>query len=225
MKATMPILCLTLLGMIPYGRQAGTGYQSEFPVEKGRLRAAGANPYFPLVPGYRLIYQSGKETVTTTVLNETRKIDGVDTRVVEDRETRNGTLTELTRDYYAADPATGDVYYFGEDVDVYKGGKVIGHEGAWLSGVGGAKFGMFLPGNPSVGMKFYQEQAPGIALDRIEILSISERISAPAGTFEKCVHVRESSPIEKGLSDSKWYAPGIGCVMDGTMPLVKLERP
>jgi cytoskeletal protein CcmA (bactofilin family) len=37
-------------------------------------------------------------------------VDGVETRVVEDRETRNGQLIELTRDYYAADRVTGDVY-------------------------------------------------------------------------------------------------------------------
>lgn len=58
-----------------------------------------------------------------TVLNETKMVDGVETRVIEDRETKNGQLIELPRDYYAIDSAKNDVYYFGEDVDVYKNGK------------------------------------------------------------------------------------------------------
>jgi hypothetical protein len=141
--------------------------------------------------------------------------------VVEDREMKNGALVELTHDYYAIDSATNDVYYFGEDVDVYKNGKVVSHEGSWLSGVKGAKFGLMMPGNPKPGQRFYQEQAPGVGMDRTEILAVNEKVTTPAGTFERCVHVVETSPIEKGLKDHKWYAPGVGQVRDGRMPLVK----
>jgi hypothetical protein len=221
MKRILLFVFLTLLALSSFGLQRD--FRSDFQVDQSSLRPSGTNLYFPLDPGCRLTYQSGKETITTTVLNETRMIDGVETRAVEDRETKNGVLTELTRDYYAVDPASGDVYCFGEDVDVYKDGKVIGHEGAWLSGIGRARFGLMMPGNPMVGMKFYQEQAPKIAMDRIEILSVLERVTTPAGTFEKCVHVRETSPLEMSLSDDKWYAQGIGCVQDGLIPLVKIE--
>jgi hypothetical protein len=98
----------------------------------------GSNPYFPLTPGYRLSYKHGAEEDTLTVLNEVKPIDG-ETRVVEDRETKNGQIVELMRDYYAIDFATNDVYYFGEDVDVCKNGKVLSHEGSWLSGMKGAR--------------------------------------------------------------------------------------
>ena len=57
-------------------------------------------------------------------------------------------LVELTRDYYAIDAATTDVYYFGEEVDVYKNGKVVSHEGSWLSGEKAARFGLMMPGAP-----------------------------------------------------------------------------
>jgi hypothetical protein len=155
------------------------------------------------------------------VLNETRLIDGVETRVVEDRETKNGQVTELTRDYYAIDSMTNDVYYFGEAVDVYKNGKVAGHEGSWLSGEGGAKFGLMMPGKPEPGRRFYQEQAPAVGMDRAEVVSVTEKVVTPAGTFEKCVHTIETSPIEKGLRDHKWYAAGVGPVRDGKMLLIK----
>ena len=75
--------------------------------------AAGANPYFDLTPGHRWTYKNGNTTETITVLQETKTIDGVETRVVEDRESMNGRLVELTRDYDALDPAPNDLYYCG----------------------------------------------------------------------------------------------------------------
>lgn len=195
-------------------------FQSAFPVDKKTLGVTGNNPYFPLTPGYRLSYRHNQDTEVVTVLAVTRTIDGVLCRVVEDRELKNGQLAELTRDYYAVDSATGDVYYMGEDVDVYKSAKVVSHEGAWLSGVNGAKFGMMLPGHPKVGQKFFQEQAPGIGMDRIEVKSITEKIATPAGQFHDCILVEETTPLEKGVKDRKWYAKGVGPVKDSEMLLV-----
>ncbi len=200
--------------MATLAAQPAKNFQSDFAVEKKNLGIAGNNPYFPLTPGYVLSYRHGKDTDTLTVLSEIKVIDGVQTRVVEDRESKNGALVELTRDYYAIDSATNDVYYMGEDVDVYKSGKVVSHEGAWLSGVKGAKFGLMMPGTPKAGHKFYQEQAPGVGMDRAEILSVDEKITTPAGTFEHCVHTVEGR-------DHKWYAPGVGPVRDAEMLLVK----
>jgi hypothetical protein len=202
-----------------------SGWRSNLPVDKKILASTGANPYFVLTPGVRFYYEHGKDTDTVTVLNETKVIDGVVTRSVEDRETKNGQLAELTHDYYAIDPATKDVYYFGEDVDVYKGGKVVGHEGAWLSGMKGAKFGMMMPGAIKVGQKFYQEQAPGVGMDRAEVVAVGETVTTPAGTFKNCVHTKETSALEKGMADHKWYAPGVGMVKEGEFVLVKIERP
>lgn len=198
-------------------------WRSVFPVDKKALSATGSSAYFVLTPGYRLHYAHGKDTVTTTVLNATKPIDGVETRAVEDRETKNGRLAEVTRDYYAIDRATGDVYYFGEDVDAYKNGKIAGHGGSWLSGIQGARFGMMMPGAVKAGQKFYQEYAPGRAMDRAEIVAVGETVATPAGTFTNCVHVKETSAIERAV-DHKWYAPGVGLVKDGELLLVRIER-
>jgi hypothetical protein len=199
-------------------------WQANFPVDKKMLSATGTNQYFVLTPGFRLYYEHRKDTVTTTVLNETKIVDGVETRAVEDRETKNGQLVELTRDYYAVDRNTGDVYYFGEDVNTYKNGKLAGHEGAWLSGVQGARFGMMMPGAVKVGLKFYQEQAPRVAMDRAEVVAVGETVTTPAGTFTNCVHMKETSALEKGMADHKWYAPGVGLVKDGEFVLVRVEK-
>jgi hypothetical protein len=224
MSYTLLSIGLLVVGVGTLAAQPAKDWQAVFAVDKKILGVKGANPYFNLTPGYTLSYRHGKDTDTLTVLNETKTIDGVETRVVEDREMKNGQLIELTRDYYAIDSVTNDVYYLGEDVDVYKNGKVTGHEGAWLSGVNGAKFGMMMPGAPKPGQKFYQEQAPGVGMDRFEIVSVTERVVTPAGTFENCVHVVESSPLEKGLHDHKWYASGVGQVKDAEMVLVSVGQ-
>jgi len=218
MRTPLPLMCI-IVSLC--AQTAKDDWQKEFAVNKANLGVKGSNPYFNLTPGYVLSYAKGSETDTLTVLNETKMIDGVETRPVEDREARNGQVTEITKDYYAIDSQTGDVYYFGEEVDVYKNGKVTGHAGTWLSGVNGAKFGLMMPAKPKKGQKFYQELAPKVGMDRIEILSVEEKITVPAGTFEHVVHVQETSPIEKGLKDHKWYAAGIGQVKDAEMPLIK----
>ena len=210
-----------LAGAVALSAQTANDWQASFNVDKKNLGVRGSNTYFNLTPGYFLSFANGKDTDTLTVLNETKTIDGVECRVVEDREMKNGKLVELTRDYFAIDSVSNDVYYMGEDVDVYKKGKVVGHAGAWLSGVKGAKFGLMLPGHPKVGQRFYQEQAPGVGMDRIEVLAVDERVTTPAGGFEKCVHVVETSPLEKGVKDHKVYCPGVGMVRDAEMSLVK----
>lgn len=209
-----------LLACAALAAQVSAEFQSKFSVEK-TLGIKGSNPYFNLTPGYQLVYRHGKSTDTLTILNETRIIDGVETRIMEDRETKNGQLAELTRDYFAVDSATNDVYYFGEDVEVYKDGKVVSRKGSWLSGVNGATFGMMLPGNPKPGQRFYQELAPGVGMDRVEVLADNETVTTPAGTFKNCVHVVETSALEKRVKDHKWYVAGIGQVRDAEMLLVQ----
>ena len=203
---------------------AAQDFQSAVPADKKTLGVKGSNPYFPLTPGYKLSYRHGNDTDTLTVLDKTKVIDGVECRVMEDREMKNGQVVELTLDYYAIDSATNDVYYFGEDVDVYQNGKVVNHAGSWLSGVKGAKFGLMMPGKPKVGQRFYQEQAPGVGMDRFEILSDNEKVLTPARTFEKCIHVVETSALEKGLRDHKWYAAGVGPVKDQQMVLTAIRQ-
>ena len=198
-------------------------WQESFPVNKANLTDTGKNTYFILEPGYRLYLEHQKDKLTVTVLGETKVVDGVKTRIVEERETEGGQLAEVSRNYFAIDRTTNDVYYFGEDVDIYKQGKVSSHEGAWLSGVSGAKFGLMMPGNPKVGDKYYQENAPRVARDRAEIISITEEFKVPAGIFKNCLRTRESSEIERDIED-KMYAPNVGLIKDADFVLVKVEK-
>ncbi len=196
-------------------------WTAEFAIDKQDLASTGRNPYFILEPGHYLVLRGDDKELTITVLAETRMVDGVQTRVVEERETKGGKLSEVSRNYFAISKRTNDVFYFGEDVDIYEDGKVASHSGAWLSGVNGARFGLFLPGRPSVNARYYQEVAPGVAMDRAEIVSLTDTVRTPAGEFKNCLKVKETTPLEPGVTDYKYYAPGIGMVQDGALKLVK----
>lgn len=200
------------------------GFIADFPVSKQDFASTGRNPYFILEPGYVLELEGGGVKLVITVLNETKMVDGVETRVVEERETDGGELLEISRNYYAIHKQTNDVYYFGEDVDNYKNGKVSGNEGTWYSGVDGAKFGLIMPAQITVGAKYYQEVAPGVALDRAVNISVTETVKTPAGEFKDCLKVEETNPLESNSRESKYYAPGVGMVQSEDLKLVRYGR-
>ena len=227
----MKRLCFLLLGGVLWAGACGAPaeaaqptFTDSFAVDKADLASAGKNPYWILEPGYRLTLEDKTTVLTITVLKETRLVDGVETRVVEERETTKGQLVEISRNYFAISRKTGDLFYFGENVDEYKDGKVVGHSGTWLSGVDGAKFGLMLPGKPVVGQRYQQEVAPKVALDRAEVVSLSESFKTPAGKFTNCLKTKESSGLEAG-SATKLYAPGIGLLNDGNLKLTKHGLP
>ena len=206
---------------------ASRNWQQTFAVSPADLTSVGENPYFVLKPGYQLTLE-GKEGGKTvrlviSVLDETKTIGSIEARVVEERETENGALVEVSRNYLAIHKTTKDVYYLGEDVDIYKNGKVTDHEGAWLHGVNGAKLGLIMPASPVVGQRYYQEVAPKVAMDRAEIISMSARLVTPAGMFERCLETEESTPLEGG-KERKLYAPGVGLIKDGTLQLVSVTK-
>jgi hypothetical protein len=199
-------------------------WMESFQVDLKELTTEGENPYFILKPGYQLTLEgktSGKTVqLIITVLQETMNVGGVNTRVVEERETNGGVVVEVSRNYFAIHPRTNDVYYFGEEVDIYKNGKLDGHEGAWRHGSNNARFGLIMPGKPTVGMRFYQEHAPKVALDRAEVVSLTERSTTPAGVFEQCVKMKETTPLEMFATEFKVYAAGVGLVEEGALKLV-----
>ena len=219
---------LAFLGSTPlsaieqkHDRQTWT---AEFVLENDELSSVGRNPYFILEPGYFLVLENGTEQLTISVLTATKKIGDVETRAVEEKETSGGKLVEISRNYYAISKRANSVFYFGEDVDLYKNEKLAGHSGAWLSGANGAKFGLMMPGIALLGSRYYQELAPGIAMDRAEIVSINETVVTPAGRFTNCLKVEETTPLEPGVKEYKYYSAGIGLIQDGDLKLVRHGR-
>jgi hypothetical protein len=227
-RTAVGAIILVALAALPLALHASEGqfagdWQRTFAVGAADLATTGENPYLILRPGHRLTLE-GREggklvRLVVTVLDETRLVGGIDTRVVEERESEDGALVEVSRNFMAIHRSTHDIYYLGEEVDIYKNGKIVDHEGAWMHGARGATLGLLLPASPVVGQRYYQEVAPGVAMDRAQVLSVSERMTTPAGTFDKCLKIEETTPLEPG-KEYKLYAPGVGLVKDGALALV-----
>jgi hypothetical protein len=203
-------------------------FTTDFRLQDCKFRTRGTNPYFILQPGYRLVLegQENGETVGVeiTVLRDTRRIflpdlGVVNTRVVEERHTSNGTLVEISRNYFAICSKRNDVVYFGEDVDIFNPDGTITHEGAWLAGVAGARPGLIMPGTFLMASRYFQEQAPGVAEDRAEHVAMGLSVQVTAGSFTECVMVHETTPLEPGVSE-KIYCPRVGLVKNDTVELV-----
>lgn len=203
------------------GHRDDPSFTDTFTVHPDALVDTGRSRYFVLEPGYQLRYRDDSDELVITVLPDTEVVDGVRTRVVEERESSGGAVVEVSRNYFAIDPGTGDVYYFGEAVDDYAGGRVVGHGGSWRSGVAGARFGLMLPGAPRVGLRHYQELAPGVAMDRAEVLATTDTVRVPEGAFTGVLVVEESSPLDPLVTERKYYAPDVGLIQDGGLVLVR----
>jgi hypothetical protein len=198
-------------------------YTSSFRAEDCTFTSTGRNPFFILEPNYQLVLSGGDAgevaEVTITVLNETREVNGTETRVVEERETLGGELIEISRNFFAICEETNSVFYFGEEVDDYENGILIAHEGAWLAGEGENKAGVIMPGTILLGARYYQEIAPNVALDRAEIIDIGEVIQTPSGDFTDTLITQETNPLESDVAELKYYAAGIGLIQEEDLML------
>jgi hypothetical protein len=176
------------------------------------------NPYFPLTPGTTNIYTGARDGKTALEIFEvthlTKKILGVQTRVVHDRLFLNNSLAEDTLDWFAQDRA-GTVWYFGEATRTLDpAGHVISTDGSFQAGVGGARQGIFMPAHPRVGATYQQEFFTGHAEDRFTILSLSATVKVPAGRFTKAMLTNEFTPLEPDVRSAKNYVRGIGTVRE-----------
>jgi hypothetical protein len=230
MVRTIARLGLGTLLLLPLGAAAQDDFTSSFRIPDCRFRAHGANPYFLLEPERQLVYVSEDEELFITVLEGTRRITlpiggrlrTIRAAVVEERELEDGEIQEISRNFFALCEKTNDVYYFGEEVDIYEDGEIVSHDGAWLAGRDGAMPGIVMPGTFLLGSRYFQEVAPGIALDRAEHVAQGLDVETGAGDFEGCVEVSESSPLEPGAESTKVYCPGVGLVADDDLLLIEI---
>ena len=216
-------------------------FTEDFPIEECQFHAYGGNPYFILRPGRQAYFSNQRcfaagdcdelEELWITVTRQTKTIqlrdDGktliIPTRVVQEFETADGELVEISRNFFATCLPDRDVYYFGEQVDIYEDGRIVSHDGAWQAGRRGAEPGIIMPDRAFLlGSRYVQELAPGIAEDRAEHMAVDLEVNVPAGSFEDCVRVNETTPLEPGHVSRKVYCPGKGLVRDGDLELVTI---
>lgn len=176
------------------------------------------NPYFPLPPGTTFHYIGETEGVVSTddmeVTRQKKVILGVRCTVVHDLVYTEGVLTEDTLDWYAQD-SSGNVWYFGEDTkELDANGNVISTEGSWQAGVNGAQQGIVMEAHPHVGDKYRQEFLAGVAEDMAQVLGLDKSTCVLFGCFDDVLLTKEWTPLEKGVTDQKSYAPGVGLILE-----------
>ena len=222
-------LAVAVIGLVPASAGAGAAASCQLPrfgpgrsyhprIDPADFSPDVTNPWFPLTPGRTLVYTGTKDgqkalnLVATT--SRTKKIDGVTTRVVEDRLYLSNVLEERTSDYYAQDRC-GNVWYFGEDTaELDRHGNIVDTEGTWHAGVDDAQPGVFMQAHPQLGRRFRQEWYEGHAEDVFKVIDRSAAIAVPAGAFRHALRTAERTALEPEVLDNKYYVRGIGEVAE-----------
>jgi hypothetical protein len=176
------------------------------------------NPYWPMSPGSRWVYREVEngdvQRVTVTVTDRTKTIDGIDARIVHDLVTTlAGEKVEDTFDWYAQDK-DGNLWYLGEDTKEYEDGKVASTEGSWEHGVDGAQAGIIAAAEPKQGLAYREEYYADKAEDAAEVLGVEGKVQVPFGFFRDAMITRNYSAIEPRVEELKFYAKGIGPVLE-----------
>lgn len=175
------------------------------------------NPYLPLLPGSISVLEgiSGgqRERNVVVVTDRTKVILGITATVVHDRVFASGELAEDTYDWYAQD-WSGNVWYLGEDTAEYEDGEVVSTEGSWQAGVDGALPGIVMLADPLVGQAYHQEYLAGEAEDVGRVAALGRRVDVPYGPLDGVLVTEDTTPLEPDLLEHKFYAPGIGVVLE-----------
>jgi hypothetical protein len=218
-RSLVLVLLLVLVALAVAGGSASVG--TAVPTSRSGFSARVTNPWFPLLPGsvyrYRGVKDGEPSTEIMIATRRTKTIDGAPCVVVSDRLFLRGRLEERTLDFYTQD-AKGNVWYFAErTAELDRNGKVKNTAGSWMAGVHGAKPGIFMFAHPRPGLSARQEYLKGQAEDHFEVVSMDNAVTVPFRSFRHTMLTKEWTPLEPGVLDHKYYARGIGTVLEQTV--------
>ncbi|PYO21711.1 MAG: hypothetical protein DMD88_08650 [Candidatus Rokuibacteriota bacterium] len=165
------------------------------------------------------VYTGTKEGVPThdeiCVTPRTKLIEGVQITVVHHLSFAGSSLdlVEDTEDWFAQD-VFGNVWYFGENTIELPSRST---EGSWQAGVNDADAGFIMLADPHVGDRYYQEFARNVAEDQAKVLSLDESVTVQGTTYDHVLLTRETSRLDPGVVEHKYYARGVGFVLGVTV--------
>lgn len=167
--------------------------------------------------GKKYIYEGdtgeGIEHIEVIVTNQTREVMGITCMVVRDTVTIDGEMMEDTYDWYAQD-THGNVWYMGEDSKEFEDGKFTTSEGSWEAGLDGAKPGIIMLANPLEGLYYRQEYYKDEAEDMGAVIKLNESKTVSYGSFNNLLVIKDFTPLEPGIAEYKYFAPGIGLICE-----------
>lgn len=214
-----PLIAL-LLALAAAGCGSSKAEPAKPPQKYTSFTADVTNPWFPLRAGSAYVYRGVKDGEPSrdvmTVTHRTKVIEGATCVAVRDLLYLRGKLEERTTDWYTQDPK-GNVWYFGErTAELDRHGHVKNTEGSWQAGVDGAAPGVFMFAHPTEGRSARQEYYKGRAEDHFRVLKIGVPVKVPYRSFGYAMLTKEWTPLEPGVIDHKFYARGIGTVLEVT---------
>ena len=207
-------------------------------------RLSRPNRYYPLTVGYRWDFLAPDEATTVEVLGKTKLVEGVTCIVVNDKVSAGGRVVEDTDDWIAQ-ALNGDVYYCGEEVtefetftgDAPEEAELVSIDGSFKTGRDGDKPGILFRGAPIKGDFYRQEFSLGNAEDVAEVLSTTYAFGRDADLDRfvpkpladlfcpgDCVVTKESTPLEPGTVERKYYAARIGKFLEVNPDTGKVVR-
>jgi len=216
----LPVVVVVALAVLGWVGRSANGATPPLP-NAADFSSRVDNPWFPLLPGSVYVYRGVKDgrlaRDVLTVTHDTATIDGARCVVVRDRLYLAGHLEERTTEWYGQDKQ-GNVWYFGENTaELAKDGHVTTTEGTWRAGVDGARPGIFMFARPKAGQAGRQEFYKGHAEDRFTVLRLGAAVRVPYVATHKALLTEESTPLEPGVLDHKFYVRGVGTVLEQTV--------
>ena len=124
--------------------------------------------------------------------------------------------------YWPEIQGRGNVWYCGEqskdyefnDGDRPEVAELVSIDGSFKAGRDGAKAGILMQANPTVGLTYREEASWSNAEDLSQVLSLTGSESTPAASCSNsCLVLRAFTPVEPGVNEIKYYAPGIGQIL------------
>jgi hypothetical protein len=184
------------------------------------------NTFLPLKPGTRRVYtgtanrtgEALEHTVTFTVTDVTKVIDGVPTIAVHDTDENAGELVEEELAFWAQDDE-GNVWNLGEYPEEFENGEFTGAPNTWISGIEDAVGGIHMLAHPEIGDDYLQGSVPSIEfLDCAFVFEKGASVCVPFSCFDDVLVTHERSPlVEGGGIQTKAHAPGKGIVEIGAI--------
>jgi hypothetical protein len=182
------------------------------------------NPWMPLKPGTRLVYEGTSleddgtkvpHRIVVNVTDLTKMIAGVRALITWDLDYSDGELVEAELALYAQD-SSGTVWYLGEYPEEYEEGKFVAAH-PWIHGFQDARAGIMMRADPQLGTPSYSEGwGPAVDwTDRGQVEQLGQRTCVPTGCYEEVLVIVESSSSEPDAQQLKYYARGVGNVRVG----------
>jgi hypothetical protein len=189
------------------------------------------NQFLPLTPGTQLVLEGTANrgtpeahTVTFTVTDLVKVIDGVPSRVMWDVDVNAGEIVEAELAFFAQDDA-GNVWNFGEYPEEFEDGFFVGAPNTWIAGLADAEPGIHMLDSPNVGPppdSYLQGLAPEVDfLDCATVFAENQETcveTVPPQCFNGGLITHERSPLDPaGGIQTKFHAPNVGIVEVGAI--------